>query len=279
MADFSVSVQSEPFSESGFEPSETQLHELLTTFMRRLKQAAQVSGSYTSRLEYSAHQMAGTHDLRDVNALLQDLLEATRVMARDSHGVHEELRDMQQQVQTTDQQIARLHAELDRLNSLARHDPLTGALNRKGLDESIWREVSRLRRVGTVLSVAMLDIDNFKALNDSLGHAAGDAALRHLAVMAREILRPQDTVARFGGEEFVVLLPDTPLEGGVAAVNRLAGELAKRPFSAADEALHMTFSAGVVQMAAGEAGMDAVARADQCMYQAKHAGKNRVVGR
>lgn len=264
--------------EEEFTPSEEQLHELLTTFMGRLRQATQVSGSYQKQLEKSAVQMAGANDLREVDSLLKDLLKATKAMARDSLGVHDELRGMQERVLNTDQQIARLHAELDRLNVLARHDPLTGALNRRGLDESINREVSKVRRMGTVLSVAMLDIDDFKRLNDTQGHAAGDAALRHLAVVARQVLRPQDTVARYGGEEFVLLLPDTSQERGLDAVNRLRGELVLRPFFNGNEPVAVTFSAGVAQLTADEGGMEAIERADAAMYRAKQAGKDRVLG-
>ena len=186
-------------AEEEFVPSEAQLHELLTTFMGRLRQATEVSGKYQGKLERSAVKMAGAVDLEEVDRLLQDLLRATKTMARDSLGVHEELSGMQERVHNTDQQIGRLHAELDRLTVLARHDPLTGALNRRGMDESLRREVSKVHRTGTALSIAMLDIDDFKRLNDTLGHAAGDAALRHLAVVAREVLRPQDTIARYGG--------------------------------------------------------------------------------
>ena len=267
----------DPPPEEEFTSSESQLHELLTTFMSRLREATEVSDSYHSQLEHSAQQMAGAHDVPEIERLLQDLLRATRTMARDSQGVHDELSNMQEKVLTTDQQIARLHAELDRLNILARHDPLTGALNRKGMDESINREVSKVRRAGTPLAVAMLDIDHFKQLNDRLGHAAGDAALRHLAVVAREVLRPQDTVARYGGEEFVVLLPDTVLERGVDAIRRLAGELAKRTLASGVESAHITFSAGVAQLGEQEGGMEAIDRADAAMYRAKAAGRNRVV--
>jgi diguanylate cyclase len=260
------------------------LHDLLVRVMARLAQAAWVSGSFFEQVERDTALMeqAGLPD--SFEPMLSNLIEAVRTMARDSQNVHDELRGMQESVQTTDQQIARLHAELDRLALLARHDPLTGALNRKGMDEAMLREAGKVRRLGTPLSIAMLDIDNFKKLNDSLGHAAGDAALRHLAVVARECLRPQDTMARYGGEEFLVLLPDTPLERGVEAMGRLQRELAQRPFaSGASEGgnvalVHITFSAGVSQLMGKEVPEEAVKRADEGMYRAKRAGKNRVAG-
>jgi diguanylate cyclase len=123
-----------------------------------------------------------------------------------------------------------------------------------------------------------LDIDNFKKLNDSMGHATGDIALAHLATVAKECMRPQDTLARYGGEEFVILMPDTPLEKGIEAMTRLQRELTKRFFMAGTEKVLITFSAGVAQLVSDEAGVDAIKRADQAMYLAKRAGKNRVVG-
>ena len=268
-----------PAEDEEFTPSEAQLHELLTTFMGRLRQATQVSGNYQKQLEQSAVQMAGAHDLLEVDSLLKDLLKATKTMARDSLGVHDELRGMQERVHTTDQQIARLHAELDRLNVLARHDPLTGALNRRGLDESLNREVSKVRRMGTVLSVAMLDIDDFKRLNVSLGHAAGDAALRHLAVVARQVLRPQDTVARYGGEEFAVILPDTPISGAEQLAEQIRKSVAdsKIRMTTRDEIVsNITASFGVACFRPGESMEDFIARADKALYASKQNGRNRV---
>jgi diguanylate cyclase len=199
-------------------------------------------------------------------------------MAQDSLNARDSLQGMQKKVVATEVQIAKLHQELDRVSAQARHDPLTGALNRQGLDEAVNREVSKVKRTETPLCMALLDIDNFKKLNDTLGHATGDIALTHLAQVTREVMRPQDTLARYGGEEFVILLPDTPLEKGIEAMTRLQRELTKRFFMAGTEKVLITFSAGVAQLATNEAGADAIKRADHAMYLAKRAGKNRVLG-
>jgi diguanylate cyclase len=261
-----------------FSAQEAKLHEVLTALMSRLAHTSEASSSYQERLEEFAARIQGAQDLAEVSSLLAELEQATEAMAADSQFVHDELVGMQEQVQTTDTQIAKLHAELDRLDVLARHDALTGALNRKGMDEAVHRELSKMRRTRTPLSVVMVDIDNFKKLNDSLGHAAGDAALRHLAVVARECLRPMDTVARYGGEEFLMLLPDTPLERGIEAIQRLQKVLAQRPFTNFGQQVDITFSAGVAQCMPTESMEAATKRADEAMYQAKRGGKNRVVG-
>jgi hypothetical protein len=111
-----------------------------------------------------------------------------------------------------------------------------------------------MRRKETPLCMALLDIDNFKKINDTLGHSTGDQALAHLAQVARECMRPQDTLARYGGEEFVLMLPDTPLEKGIEAMVRLQRELTKRFFLSGAEKILITFSAGVAQVGLDEDG-------------------------
>jgi len=125
--------------------------------------------------------------------------------------------------------------------------------------------------------MALLDLDDFKVLNDRLGHTTGDAALVHLTEVARAAMRPQDQLARYGGEEFVLILPNTTVEQGVQALRRLQRELSAHYFLSNDEHVLMTFSAGVTQLAPDEESAVALQRADQAMYLAKRAGKNRVV--
>ena len=158
-----------------------------------------------------------------------------------------------------------------------RHDQLTRTLNRRGLEEAFEHEFARAQRRRSPLCVGLLDIDNFKKLNDTLGHDAGDAALIHLATVIRETLRPQDTLARFGGEEFVILLPDTPLDNAVTALVRLQRELTRRFFLHDNEKLLITFSAGVTELQEGDTQASITKRADEAMYTAKKTGKNRVV--
>jgi diguanylate cyclase len=122
-----------------------------------------------------------------------------------------------------------------------------------------------------------MDVDNFKKLNDTHGHQAGDEALVHLARVTRETIRPQDTLARYGGEEFVVLLPDTELDDAVKAMTRVQRELTRKFFLHKNEKILITFSCGVAEQGETENSAGAVKRADQAMYLAKRAGKNRVV--
>lgn len=258
--------------------AQEEMRQLLATFIERLSQMTESTGAYQGKLEENARLIEQARTIADIAPVLKDVVGATRTMARDSLTVRDELRDMREKAQVKEAELTKLHQELDRVSAQARHDPLTGALNRKGLDESLAREVANVRRKDMPLCLALLDIDNFKKLNDTLGHATGDAALTHLATVAREVMRPQDTLARYGGEEFVILLPDTPLENGIEAMLRLQRELTRRFFLTGAGKVLITFSAGVAQLASDESGADAIKRADQAMYLAKRAGKNRVVG-
>ncbi len=253
------------------------MRQMLATFIERLSQMTESTGTFHGKMEENARLIEQAKTLADIAPVLKDVVLATRGMAHDSLLARDELRGMRERAQTTDAELTKLHQELDRVSAQARHDPLTGVLNRKGLDEALNREISNVRRKDTALCLALLDIDNFKKLNDRLGHSTGDEALAHLANVAREVMRPQDTLARYGGEEFVILLPDTPLESGIDAMTRLQRELSTRFFLTGTEKVLITFSAGVAQLADAETGPQAIRRADQAMYLAKRAGRNRVL--
>ena len=144
-----------------------------------------------------------------------------------------------------------------------------------------WMQPSKSRplddRSKAPLCVGLLDIDNFKHLNDILGHSAGDDALIHLINVIKESLRPTDSVARYGGEEFIIVLPGIDIEEAAATLERLQRKLTKKIFLYKNDHILITFSAGVAQRAPKESQQDVLGRADKAMYQAKKAGKNRVV--
>ncbi len=257
--------------------AQDEMRQMLATFVDRLSEMSQSTGSFQSKLEESARAIESAKSLEEIAPVLKDVVDATRAMAEQSEHSNAQLNDMREHAAQTQAELAKLHQELDRVSAQARHDPLTGALNRKGLEEAVEREMSTMRRKSQALCVALLDIDNFKQLNDRLGHDTGDDALKHLAGVARECMRPQDTLARYGGEEFVILLPDTEQAQGIEVMTRLQRELTKRFFLAGSEKILITFSAGVAQVGADEGSAEAIRRSDQAMYLAKRSGKNRVV--
>jgi diguanylate cyclase (GGDEF)-like protein len=174
-----------------------------------------------------------------------------------------------------------LVTELQReLAEQARTDPLTGALNRRAMEDAAQRETTRSLRYDHPLCMIVIDIDNFKHLNDTRGHAAGDCALQALAREAKVTLRSQDLFARTGGEEFAILLPDTPASAGIAAVQRVrqAIETLEVPFESGP--IKLTVSAGVAQFDPACGGWEGLMRrADAAMYEAKKLGRNSVAAR
>ncbi|MRR51168.1 MAG: GGDEF domain-containing protein [Rhodocyclaceae bacterium] len=250
---------------------------MLATFVDRLAAFSESTGGYHDKIERCAEKISRATDITELSDVLDEVMRETRVIQLDAQRSRDELREMRQRVDEAEHEVNRLQQELTQASEMVRHDPLTGALNRKGMDEALEREVARALRHEGMLSIALLDIDNFKKLNDSLGHDAGDAALVHLARVVRETIRPQDTLARYGGEEFVILLPDTALDDGVKAMTRVQRELTKKFFLHRNEKILITFSCGVAELTPDEQPADAVKRADSAMYLAKRAGKNRVV--
>lgn len=171
--------------------------------------------------------------------------------------------------------IAELEAELAEARAAACSDPLTGALNRRGFDNASRRELSRARRSGAPLALVHVDLDDFKQVNDTFGHQVGDRALCQLVSVLQRSMRPSDVLCRFGGEEFVLMFPETSLQSATKAVARFLREFSAQTIPGTRRS--MTFSAGVVVARPDESLEDAIQRADAATYAAKSAGKNCVV--
>ena len=253
------------------------LKQMLAGFVDNLAEFADSTSDYHDKIEICVQKISKADDISQLQDVLGEVISETRIIQINAQRSRDELRTSKQRVDDAEKRINELQSELEKASTMVRHDQLTGALNRKGLEETFESEVSRSQRRKSPLCVAMLDIDNFKKLNDSLGHDAGDAALIHLVTVIRETLRPQDTLARFGGEEFIIILPDTPLEDAQKAITRLQRELTKRFFLHENEKILITFSAGVTDFRPDDTHTTVAKRADEAMYQAKKTGKNRVV--
>ena len=172
----------------------------------------------------------------------------------------------------------RLGKSVEMQHRLARTDALTGIPNRRYVEEVLNAESARCRRDGSPLSVVLADVDDFKRINDGLGHRAGDRVLIRLALMARRQCRSMDVVGRYGGDEFIFVLPLATLEQAVGFAHRLRSSVARRPLQAASgQFSHITISLGAAQFQDSDRGPDAVLqRADEALYRAKALGKDRV---
>ena len=257
--------------------AKTTLKMLMTSFIDRLGDLTESTGDYHQKIESYSQKIGKTNNITELSHILHDIMQDTRVIQASALRSHEELVRTRKQVQESEDKIKQLEQELEQVSELVHEDQLTGALNRRGLDEAFEREATRADRNESPLCVALLDIDNFKRLNDTHGHQAGDQALIYLINVIRETLRPSDAVARYGGEEFVIILPDTDIDNAEITISRLQRELTKKFFLHENDRILITFSAGVALRAPQEDQEDVVGRADKAMYQAKKSGKNQVV--
>lgn len=185
-------------------------------------------------------------------------------------------------------QVRRLHArrvaieaeyrEREALLQRATRDGLTGLWNRSAILEILGREIAQARRTGAALTIALLDVDHFKQVNDTHGHLAGDEVLRELGVRVGDALRQSDWIGRYGGEELLAVLPGLTLAEAAAPIERLRECVCERPFSARGQSIVVTLSIGLAGFdARSERTEDIIARADAALYDAKRAGRNRVV--
>jgi diguanylate cyclase len=235
-------------------------------------QSASTTAEYFQRIELYAHKIRQTKNIDNIIETLEEALRETRAL----HTTNE-MAAARQQVALAEQRIERLKSELELVTRLVREDQLTRALNRRGLEDALKREVARAARSDTPLSVAMIDIDNFKHLNDTHGHQAGDKVLVHLVEIIQDTLRTNDLIGRYGGEEFLVLLPGSPLEAACEVMQRLQTQLAQKPIVWENLELFVTFSVGVATLLPAEIASALIGRADKAMYEAKRKGKNCVV--
>ena len=236
-------------------------------------------GSQTGRFHDNLGRYAGVIEKADS---LESLAGVVREMVEESRTVQSLVKVAQGKLQyeqgrATDlsERVVELETELLRLSEEVSTDQLTQIANRRGLIQAFEAERGRLEREGTQLSIGLLDVDNFKKLNDELGHGAGDVALKSLAEVVSKALRPMDLVARYGGEEFVVLLPNTPVAEGEQILTRLQRSLTGGLFMHEQKQVFVTFSAGVTAYRPSERIEVALERADEALYEAKRTGKNR----
>jgi diguanylate cyclase (GGDEF)-like protein len=174
------------------------------------------------------------------------------------------------------QRAEELRRSAEAASEMSMTDALTGLLNRYGLHRALQRELAEARRYARPLSCLLIDIDFFKAVNDTYGHLAGDTALHQAARVITESVRGSDVVCRYGGEEFLVLAPETGLEGAGALAEKIRQTFSARLFGDAGRVFPLTLSVGVAQLDPAESGNDMIARADEALYHAKQTGRDRV---
>jgi diguanylate cyclase len=171
-------------------------------------------------------------------------------------------------------ELKKAHA---RIEELAQVDELTGLLNRRYIMRSLNEELARAQRVGIPCAVAIMDLDFFKRINDQFGHPVGDEVLRTFAITLSANVRAIDRLGRYGGEEFLLILPDTPCDQAVRTLDRLRSIVSEVDWTTLSGMMNVTMSAGVSEVSREDSAEDILARADAALYRAKDAGRNQVI--
>ena len=276
-----------------FEAYLKQLNERLESFQNNLQAASEghaegrsaaddLHSQLREHVDGLQNSMQDAVDLNSLKHLLENRLEGLlgtmdqhqqqrnareQEVAAHLQGLAERIAQMEQQAQGY-----REHLEEQRQKALI--DPLTGLPNRAAWGERLQYEVEQWQIHGNPLLIAMLDLDHFKRINDGSGHLAGDKVLKIIAAQLRRHLRPVDFIARFGGEEFVLLMADTPLPTGLQLVDKLRTAIEACPFHFKGEPVTITLSIGVSAFRAGDRSDQVLKRADEALYRAKHRGRN-----
>ncbi|MEZ5864127.1 MAG: diguanylate cyclase [Geminicoccaceae bacterium] len=246
--------------------------ELVDEVSRRLGVASSQTRDYSERLSTLGNGLSGTIDQEELFAMVRELEQQTELMS-------ERVSSLQNELSQSSREIENLKGDLANARRAASTDPLTGIGNRKLFDEVFAREAREATMTGEPLALLVADIDHFKAFNDTHGHQIGDVVLKLVADRLKRSVKGRDTVVRYGGEEFAVLLPRTTLRDAEEVADHLRSEIAKSRLvmrNRGQELGKVTLSIGVGLYRPGEPTDVCFDRADQALYAAKHAGRNRV---
>lgn len=208
-----------------------------------------------------------------LNQIQNEIMPVLRQQFDDTQKLHLTLEHTQEEVDT-------LRKQLEKERSLSVTDDLTGIPNRRGFNRISKEFVEKAQTSGTTFAMVLIDIDYFKKINDNYGHLLGDSILRFLAKFVEKEIKGKDFFARFGGEEFVILLPNTSYDHAITVANKLREKLAAKKLNIAQKSktLRITISAGVGMYQMGEPIENLLDRTDQALYKAKNTGRNKVVG-
>ncbi len=251
------------------------LRALVESLSSELQALGGQTGRFSDELVRCTDDLEHADSREQMSSVLHQMITASRSVQTEVADASARIGASRVQADELNTRVRELEGELQRLSEEVSTDALTQVANRRGLAQAFDVESARSQREGSPLASGLIDIDNFKTLNDSLGHGAGDVALKALATQVRTALRPVDHVARFGGEEFVVLLPATAVADAQEVLTRVHRGLSMSLFMHEGRAVFVTSSAGVTLWQVGEPLGSSLERADSALYEAKRTGKNR----
>ncbi len=253
--------------------SKVMLEDMLKVLMGRMETQVRSARAYEDTLATHREALQQAHNMRSLREIESLLLSEVDAMRKANEAYR-------QQLEKANETIREQQEQLDALSLDATVDFLTQVPNRRAFDKRLHEEIERFRRGGPTFSLVLVDIDHFKQVNDRYGHATGDEVLRRVAQILEGDRRNTDFVARFGGEEFAILLPCTDEYQAAMLIDRVRELLEKTSIAMGGTVITVTISAGVAEMLPADKGTATLLqRADERLYRAKHAGRNIVVVR
>ena len=262
----------DPTDMSRFDEAQQALRSLAESVTSSLVSANGEVSKYEESLKQCASQLDGNMNPEEFKSLVCSLEASTHRMSAGSEDLQQHLEESQREAETLREELAKARAE-------AKTDAMTGLANRKGFGEAIDKLKATTEQALSDACLLICDIDNFKTINDTYGHLFGDKVIKAVADVLSMQTKGKDLAARFGGEEFVVLLPDTDINGAVAVAESIRRTIENsrvvRP-KTGEEVRRLTISIGVTRFAAGDEVKETISRADEALYAAKENGRNRV---
>lgn len=277
-----ISGETLPITETAAEPQSAQQkldndRELISLVLTLITAASEQTGQLANNLGEKNRNIESSVEALEKTDEKQEILGLLQIISATARSIQNSVENTSQELINTRNALEEMRTELQETRSQLMLDPLTGARNRFGMDITMGQEISRAKRVKSAFSIALLDLDYFKDINDTFGHAAGDLMLQHFTQLSRSVLRESDVLFRYGGEEFLLLLPETEMRGAMFMLQRLQQVLAKSPMRHEKDKISATFSAGVTQMLPDDSGPNMLQRADRSLYLAKSLGRNRIL--
>ncbi len=254
-----------------------EIEKLQEALARSVTEAVTQNREFGALLEIELRALQQAEGIDEIEHLRQILIGGLEELINGQHSLEIKLHRTGSYLKLAKANSERLSDELNKVRLLSLTDEFTGLPNRRAFMRRLQDEISRVQRHGSPLALAMIDLDEFKAINDTHGHAAGDAVLSCYARDVLTVLRHHDMVARYGGEEFAVLMANTNREGAVSAINKVKNRARQVSCEYEGGVLSMpTFSTGISLYALGESLTDFIDRADRALYRAKRLGRNRI---
>ena len=248
------------------------LQQVLRTILKEVTELTGQTQEYESFVSHSVNTLSEDASIEEIKNVVSEIIDKTKALGRFGKTIQHKLKE-------TTEALVELKKDFEQVKAEVFIDFLTGVPNRKAFDDALTIRIGEAASGDKDLSLLLIDIDNFKRFNDEFGHLVGDEALKFVAKKIKEIVKGRDFLARFGGEEFAVILPHTSLAGAAAVAENIRSFFAATPLKAVETARNLgviTVSVGVACYCPGELSKEFIHRSDQALYSAKNAGRNRV---